>query len=206
MSRIDELRSALHDAGWDVVDDGEGGEWVVRHHFLPVPPLTLHLDVLDWMGRELDDEQAYGCRVEELPELDLYLSRNRVTRREAIAEFVQQLTEHAHRTHRGPVAPTTAPAEYVLALRNVRSSGELLRLFAKTFRFPDHFGGTWAALDDCMRDLAWLQEGHVVVRLRGMDALAERDPALHRGLVDSVELWQAHWQGRGEVVQFVVEG
>ena len=205
MSRIDELRSALHDAGWDVVDHEEGGCWVVRHHFLPVPPLTLRLDNLDWRGRELDDEQAYGCRAVEAPELDLYLSRNRVTRREAIAEFVQQLTEYAHRAHRGPVDPAAAPAEYTLTLRNVRSSNELLKLFARTFRFPDHFGGNWAALDDCMRDLAWLQETHVVVRLRGMDALAERDPALHRELLESIELWLQYWRDRDEVVRFVVE-
>ncbi|MDO5068136.1 MAG: barstar family protein [Propionibacteriaceae bacterium] len=206
MSRVDELRSALHNAGWDVIEDEEGGQWVVRHHFLPVPPLTLRLDVTDGMGDDLDDEQAYGCQVEELPELDLYLSRNRVTRREAVAEFVHQLTEYAQRAHRMPVEPETAPAEYVLTLRNVRGAGELIRLFATTFRFPGYFGGNWSALDDCMRDLAWLQEGHIVVRLRGMDALAEREPALHLELIDSVELWRAHWQGRDQVVQIVVEG
>lgn len=95
----DELRSALHAAGWDVVD-GEGGTWVVRHHFLPIEPYTLKLDVLDGMGRMLGDDQAYGCQVVEVPAVSLYLSRNRVTRRRSVAKFVQQLTELAHRSHR----------------------------------------------------------------------------------------------------------
>lgn len=199
-SRIDPLRTALHVADWDVIAE-EPGSWVLRHRFLPAGDLTLALQSIGWNGRDLGNEQAYGCHIEEHPDLSLYLSRNTVERRRAIAEFVDGLTRHAQRVAQRPRAAD--PVEYVINVRNVPNREQLFRLLARTLNFPDHFGGNWSALDDCMRDLQWLDDD-LTIRFQHLDRLAERAPSVHRGLVEGIDLWSRYWDSQPDrVVRFV---
>jgi RNAse (barnase) inhibitor barstar len=46
------------------------------------------------------------------------------------------------------------------------SKAELLVAFAKAFEFPDWWGRNWDALQDCMRDLSWLEKPGYVLGIR----------------------------------------
>jgi RNAse (barnase) inhibitor barstar len=42
---------------------------------------------------------------------------------------------------------------------------DLLRALAASLRFPDYFGWNWDALDECLRDLSWLDDQRSIVVL-----------------------------------------
>ncbi len=207
--RVDELRSALHDAGWDVIEeteptDAHDGWWVIQHHFLPVAQRRLIFQTMDGWGHSAPIAAAYGCKVEGSPELDLYLSGNRAERRKQIAAFVADLTQHARDEHRPPAAPTGPADLYTINLRNISSPRGLFLTISRQLRFPDYFGHNWNALDDCMRDLAWIPAAHVVVEFKHLPVLAEQSPQLHATLVESLDMWRDHWStSRDRLVEIV---
>ena len=44
----------------------------------------------------------------------------------------------------------------------------LMPAIAEGFEFPDYFGGNWDALEECLRDLAWLKaKGYAIVIEKG---------------------------------------
>jgi RNAse (barnase) inhibitor barstar len=45
----------------------------------------------------------------------------------------------------------------------IQSKRELLEALARAGRFPDYFGRNWDALSDCLRDLQWISEKHIVI-------------------------------------------
>ena len=69
----------------------------------------------------------------------------------------------------------------------------LLRAIAAALRFPDWFGQTWDALEDCLTDLSWLDaDGYVLVF---DEARAGDDFGV---LVDVLRSSAEHWAGRGK--------
>ncbi len=198
--RVDELSLALFNDDWDILEEREATDfdfalWRLKQRRLPAPPLTLVFDSLDGFGRPVPCNKAYCCVVEEMPELYLYLGGNRAEWRRSLGGFVDRIRARAQVLERRRRLASLPPVDYVVNLRNVRSQKALLKLLAATFSFPAHFGNSWAALDDVMRDLEWLPEESIVIRLRHSDDLADRDPALYDALLDSVETWEEHWEG-----------
>lgn len=54
--------------------------------------------------------------------------------------------------------------EFVLAVPpGIRSKAELLATLAEAGRFPGYFGRNWDALQDCLRDLSWIDSRKVVI-------------------------------------------
>lgn len=46
----------------------------------------------------------------------------------------------------------------------IAAKAALLDELSRALRFPDYFGGNWDALEECIRDLSWIQPGPVVLR------------------------------------------
>lgn len=72
-----------------------------------------------------------------------------------------------------------------------RGKRELLHRLAKQLHFPRYFGCNWDALEECLRDLSWLQERRIVIL---HEALPLRDPAQRRiymhVLRDAIAAWR----------------
>jgi len=45
----------------------------------------------------------------------------------------------------------------------LRRKQDLLRALAESLKFPDYFGWNWDALEDCLRDLSWLDAPRGIV-------------------------------------------
>ncbi len=45
----------------------------------------------------------------------------------------------------------------------IRSKAELLAILAEAGRFPDYFGSNWDALQDCLRDLSWIDSREIII-------------------------------------------
>ena len=54
-----------------------------------------------------------------------------------------------------PISPTRN--KYTFRLYNIRHRQAFFNLLGQAL-LPDYFGGSWDALDGCMRDLSWLPE------------------------------------------------
>lgn len=45
----------------------------------------------------------------------------------------------------------------------IRDKRAVLAYYAEGLRFPDYFGWNWDALEDCLRDLAWIAEDEITI-------------------------------------------
>lgn len=52
---------------------------------------------------------------------------------------------------------TVAPTTYVLDAKLMTTKSALFDECQRVLRFPDYFGRNWDALDECLRDLDWLE-------------------------------------------------
>lgn len=60
--------------------------------------------------------------------------------------------------------PGHEQGEFVLAVPpGILSKAELLAALAEAGRFPGYFGNNWDALQDCLRDLNWIDSRKVVI-------------------------------------------
>jgi RNAse (barnase) inhibitor barstar len=66
--------------------------------------------------------------------------------------------------------------------------------YARQLRFPDYFGRNWAALEDCLTDLAWLPAPGYVVLLDGAESLlVDERPAELVRFVDLLDRVGRFW-------------
>ena len=88
-----------------------------------------------------------------------------------------------------PISPTQN--EYTFRLYNIRHRQAFFSLLGQALLLPDYFGGSWDALDDCMRDLSWLPEHDLTLTFQG---LAHVPQPLQTQIADSLALWRTYWQ------------
>jgi RNAse (barnase) inhibitor barstar len=73
-----------------------------------------------------------------------------------------------------PSAPLQVQG-YIARLSNIDGKNELLVSIGRELRFPDYYGYNWDALEECLRDLSWINEKEVLLvhedlpRLEGQD-------------------------------------
>ena len=77
----------------------------------------------------------------------------------------------------------------------VESKQDLMSALSEALELPDYFGGNWDALDEVLRDLAWLDAGGHVLVVSGADDLREREPELVMGLTESWSFSAERWIG-----------
>jgi Barstar (barnase inhibitor) len=73
----------------------------------------------------------------------------------------------------------------------LRSKADLLAAVAGAGHFPDHFGGNWDALLDCLRDLSWISNRNVVVV--HSDLPLRGNPAQCRTYLEILQTALANW-------------
>ena len=75
----------------------------------------------------------------------------------------------------------------------IETKQDLMSALSEALELPDYFGGNWDALDEVLRDLAWLDaSGHVLI-VNGVDELRARQPGLIDGLTESWAFAAERW-------------
>ena len=64
----------------------------------------------------------------------------------------------------------------------MRTADGLQHEFATSMAFPDYFGHTWPALEDCLLDLAWLPASGYLVVIEDAEAVLADEPDERIGL------------------------
>ncbi len=57
----------------------------------------------------------------------------------------------------------------------MRSTAAVFDAFGDEFEFPDYFGRNWAALDECMADLSWLEARAYAVVITEVEQMLSDD-------------------------------
>ena len=81
--------------------------------------------------------------------------------------------------------------EYTFRLHSIRHRQAFFSLLGQTLLLPDYFGGSWDALDDCIRDLSWLPEHDLTLAFQGLTHVPQ---PLQTQITDSLTLCQTYWQ------------
>jgi RNAse (barnase) inhibitor barstar len=93
-----------------------------------------------------------------------------------------------------------------LELAKTRSKGGLLDEFAKTLKFPRHFGRNWDALNDCLSDLSWLHSKGWVLLLLRADSFAETNEEAFHTVLDVLEGVVEYWREQKRPFWVLVQG
>jgi hypothetical protein len=87
----------------------------------------------------------------------------------------------------------------------VASKEDLMAALAAALDFPEHFGANWDALDDCLRDLSWLEAKNHALIVSGATVLWKAHPELAGGLVESWLGAAGRWSDLGIGFHLVFE-
>lgn len=83
----------------------------------------------------------------------------------------------------------------------INSKEELLKTISINLRLPDYFGINWDALDDCLRDLHWINENLVVIMHKVIPHIKEDELKIYLRLLDeAVQEWEGDQQHSLEIV------
>ncbi len=69
--------------------------------------------------------------------------------------------------------------------------------FQKSFKFPEYFGYNWAAFDECLNDLDWINAKSYILIVRDMDKILPEDDVSFNLLLKYLRIAVTEWtEGR----------
>lgn len=86
----------------------------------------------------------------------------------------------------------TSTAAIVCVPRGVDRKQDLFAQYVRQLTLPDYFGWNWDALEECLRDLSWLEPGRAVIITHAGLPLRGRSRATYLSLLAEVA---NHWRG-----------
>jgi hypothetical protein len=79
--------------------------------------------------------------------------------------------------------------------RGCRGKRDLLTEYVRQLRLPDYFGWNWDALEECLRDLSWLEPGQAVLIWHAGLPLRGQSRRVYLELLDEAA---RHWRESSE--------
>lgn len=79
-------------------------------------------------------------------------------------------------------------------LLKLRTKQDFLNIMNYELNFPSYFGSNLDALDECMRDLSWIQEKNIVLNFNNIEKLKERNSELYHLVHDMLSFYQKYWK------------
>lgn len=82
-------------------------------------------------------------------------------------------------------------AEFLAYLSKVENENELFSKLSVILKFPDYFGDNWNALNDCLRDLNWIEKEGIALIHTEMPHLSDEGFKTYiEILFDTVQDWK----------------
>lgn len=79
----------------------------------------------------------------------------------------------------------------VCLLSDINSKSELMKFMADGLQFPGYFGHNWDALEECLRDLSWIENCGVTVIHKTLPNLSEGELYTYLDILwDSTLFWR----------------
>ena len=84
--------------------------------------------------------------------------------------------------------------EVEIDLKNVKNSSSFIKKMDDVFHFPPYFRkNSYDSLNDCMRDLSWIEEDETIIIFKNLNFLKERNEKLFLDISASLELYRNFW-------------
>ncbi len=74
-------------------------------------------------------------------------------------------------------------AHVAIVPTGVATRSELFDCLIAQLALPEYFGANWDALDECLRDLSWLERRRVVIFHEGLPALTDEALSIYIGIL-----------------------
>lgn len=84
--------------------------------------------------------------------------------------------------------------EVEIDLKNVKNNSSFFKEMDDVFHFPPYFRkNSYDSLNDCMRDLSWIEEDKIIIIFKNLNFLKERNEKLFLDISASLELYRNFW-------------
>ena len=84
--------------------------------------------------------------------------------------------------------------EVEIDLKNVKNNSSFFKEMDDVFHFPPYFRkNSYDSLNDCMRDLSWIEEDEIIIIFKNLYFLKERNEKLFLDISASLELYRNFW-------------
>lgn len=84
--------------------------------------------------------------------------------------------------------------EVEIDLKNVKNNSSFFKEMDDVFHFPPYFRkNSYDSLNDCMRDLSWIEEDEIIIIFKNLNFLKERNEKLFLDISASLELYRNFW-------------
>jgi RNAse (barnase) inhibitor barstar len=80
-----------------------------------------------------------------------------------------------------------------LDLKSVSNENKFFNLMNETFEFPNYFRNSFDSLDDCMRDLGWVFDDNVIIRIKNILKVKGKNAVLYTSIEESLLLYKKYW-------------
>lgn len=79
-------------------------------------------------------------------------------------------------------------------LLKFKTKQNFLNILNQELNFPRYFGSNLDALDECMRDLSWIQEKEIILNFNNINKLKDRNSELYRLIHDALSFYKQYWE------------
>ena len=79
-------------------------------------------------------------------------------------------------------------------LLKLKTKQIFLNTLNQELNFPSYFGSNLDALDECMRDLSWIQEKEIILNFNNINKLKDRNSELYYLIHDTLSFYKQYWE------------
>lgn len=79
-------------------------------------------------------------------------------------------------------------------LLKLKTKQNFLNILNQELNFPSYFGSNLDALDECMRDLSWIQEKEIILNFNNINKLKDRNSELFYLIHDALSFYKQYWE------------
>jgi RNAse (barnase) inhibitor barstar len=90
--------------------------------------------------------------------------------------------------------------------KTIRTKDQFLEHCAKVCNFPEYYGTNWDALEDCLRDMEWVEARGFVILFEQFKAYVENSPDKFDETLDIFKDAADHWRDEGKLFAVFVHG
>ena len=89
---------------------------------------------------------------------------------------------------------------------SIKTKSQFLGLLGRALTFPSWYGRNWDALEDCLTDLSWIEDGGLLVEVEGYATYAQADPDGFAILLDIFKTSAEYWRSEGRPFWVIFTG
>ncbi len=93
-----------------------------------------------------------------------------------------------------------------LEFRKVITENSFFNTMKVMFLLPNYFSYNYDSLDECMRDLSWIEEDNILVKVENLSNVKDKNINLYNKIIESIEIYTKFWDNSNKKsVRFIID-